>query len=313
MNPPKISICVPTFQRVNFLKRLLESIAAQVYTDFEVIVTDDSLGSEVQSLCEQYDGNFIIHYMKNPNALGTPANWNQAIKHARGEWIKLMHDDDWFSSADSLKIFVDRITPQYKFISSGYTRVYDNRSKSPERIALSSSKKKSIEKEPTLLFANNFIGPPSVTLVHHSIDLKYDETLKWRVDIDFYIRALEREHKLLYINQSLINIGMSASQITQSSINDPAVELPEGWIMLRKHGLQPLRDIRIYDAWWRLFRNMNIQTQKELMVYVNKEWPTVILKMLSDLKKTPRVFLSSGMTSKLCMTLSFLKNRPLIK
>jgi glycosyltransferase involved in cell wall biosynthesis len=313
MNPPKISICVPTFQRVNFLKRLLESIAVQVYRDFEVIVTDDSPGSEVQALCEQYNGNFIIHYIKNPNTLGTPANWNQAIKHARGEWIKLMHDDDWFSSPNSLKIFVEKITPQYKFISSGYSRIYDNNIKAPEKIISSSSKNKAVEKQPALLFANNIIGPPSVTLVHHSVDLKYDETLKWRVDIDFYIRVLAQEHKFIYIDQLLINVGMSASQITQSSINDPAVELPEGWIMLQKHGLQPLRNIRIYDAWWRLFRNMNIQTQKDLMLYFNEQWPAVILEMLSDLRRTPRVLLNSGVTSKLCMSLSYLKNRSLIK
>jgi glycosyltransferase involved in cell wall biosynthesis len=284
-----------------------------VYRDFEVVVTDDSPSFEVQDLCEKYNRNFSIRYFKNRIALGTPANWNQAIQHARGEWIKLMHDDDWFSSPVSLKVFADNIKPDCKFIFSAYSRIYENNVKPVEGIFSSSSTNRAVEKEPTLLFANNFIGPPSVTLVHHSLDLKYDEALKWRVDIDYYIRVLRREHKFVYINQSLINVGMSASQITQSSINDPRIELPEGWIVLQKHGVKSLTDIRIYDAWWRMFRNMNIKTEKDLRTYVDNAWPPVVLRMLRDLSKTPDLFLRWGVTSKLWMGLSYLKNKSLIK
>ena len=224
-----------------------------------------------------------------------------------------MHDDDWFSSSESLKTFVESIKPDNNFVFSAYTRIYENNTKSPERIFLSPSKNKAVEKEPNLLFANNFIGPPSVTLVHHSIDIKYDESLKWRVDIDFYIRLLKQEKKLSYINRSLINVGMSGSQITQSSINDPGVELPEAWVLLEKYGSSPLKNMQIYDAWWRLFRNMNIKTEKDLRGYVNEDWPPAILRMLGDLRKTPHGFLSWGVTSKLCMGLSYLKNRSSIK
>src|SRR5215470_3166789 len=105
MNAVKISICIPTFQRVNFLKRLLDSISVQSFKDFEVIVTDDSPEDDVRKLSQEYENKFSLRYFKNVVPLGTPANWNQAIRHARGEWIKLMHDDDWFSSSESLEIF----------------------------------------------------------------------------------------------------------------------------------------------------------------------------------------------------------------
>jgi glycosyltransferase involved in cell wall biosynthesis len=310
---PLISICISAYKRVNFLQRLLDSISIQSFRDFEIIIADDSPDNSVYNVSEQYQDKLIISYFKNPVTLGSPKNWNEAISHAKGEWIKLMHDDDWFSTSESLKIFVDNIKPDHKFIFSGYTRVYENKKKTPEKILLSSSKNKAIEKEPMLLFANNFIGPPSVTLVHQSINLKYDETLKWRVDIDFYIRVLQREREFVYIDQSLVNVGMSESQITQSSINDPGVELPEGWIMLQKYGVQSLKDIRIYDAWWRMFRNMNIKTENDLKTYADKNWPPVIFRMLGDLRKTPDGFLRWGLTSKLSMAASFLKNRSVIK
>src|ERR1043166_5570237 len=113
---PTFSICIPAYKRVNFLKRLLDSIAAQSFKDFEVIITDDSPGNEVYDLTEHYKDNFTILYLKNPATLGTPANWNEAISHARGEWIKLMHDDDWFSSSESLAIFAEHAHEDCRFV-----------------------------------------------------------------------------------------------------------------------------------------------------------------------------------------------------
>jgi glycosyltransferase involved in cell wall biosynthesis len=305
---PLISVCIPCYQRVDSLRRLYESIALQSFRDFEAIVSDDSADNRVHDLTEEYKDKFAITYIKNPTPLGTPANWNQAIRHSKGQWIKLMHDDDWFSSPESLKIFSEHTGLGNKFIFSGYTRVFAHEKKQSQVMVASSSVYESIAKEPNLLFVNNWIGPPSVTLIHRSIGQMYDENLKWRVDIDFYIRLLEDGEKFTYINSALINVGMSASQVTKFSINDPKVELPEGWIILKKHGVKSLKNIRVYDAWWRLFRNTNVSTEKQLLTYADENWPNVILRMIKDINKVPSTFLKWGLTSKACMALSYLKN-----
>src|SRR5580765_4245670 len=95
-----ISICIPAFKGVEFLERLLNSIAVQNFRDFEVVVADDSPDDSVRTLCAQYQSRFSLSYHHNPIPLGTPANWNQAIAKASGQWIKLMHDDDWFADND---------------------------------------------------------------------------------------------------------------------------------------------------------------------------------------------------------------------
>src|SRR5215213_9554314 len=97
-----ISICIPAFKRVEYLARLLDSVKKQRFRDFEVIITDDSPAEEVRNLAEKYRYDFELKYSKNASPLGTPENWNAAIRQARGEWIKLMHDDDWFRNEDSL-------------------------------------------------------------------------------------------------------------------------------------------------------------------------------------------------------------------
>ena len=122
-----ISICIPAYKRLERLRRLLDSIVSQTFHDFEVVITDDSPNFSVKELIETF--KLPIQYFKNESALGTPANWNYCISKAKGEWIKLMHDDDWFSSPNSLELFAEATRHNKKFIFSAYINVYEGSTK----------------------------------------------------------------------------------------------------------------------------------------------------------------------------------------
>lgn len=308
-NLPLISICVPAYKRLNYLERLLNSIAIQNYKNFEVIVSDDTNDLSVFHLTQSFKDKFNLKYKKNSPALGTPANWNAAIAMASGEWIKIMHDDDWFVSAESLEIFAKHTDGNNKFIFSAYINCFEVEGRKPEQVFMRRYWRNKIIREPNILWSENFIGPPSVTLLHSSLKLKYDERLKWRVDMEYYIRVLLQEKIYKYIDRPLVNIGISESQVTQYCIYNPSVELPEGFILLENHGVRAFRNVWVYDAWWRLLRNMNIRSEEQLNIYVNKQWPLIILKMINDLNAVPQFLLKNGVTSKSLMTLSYLKNR----
>src|SRR5687767_8300464 len=94
---PLVSICIPAYKNVSYLGRLLDSIAEQTFADFEVVITDDSPDNSVEDFLKNYSRIETISYYRNVPACGTPENWNAGIRKARGKWIKLMHDDDWFS------------------------------------------------------------------------------------------------------------------------------------------------------------------------------------------------------------------------
>src|SRR2546421_11807457 len=117
MGRPFISICIPAYKRPHYLQRLLDSIAIQSFKDYEVIISDDSGDdNSVRDLVQKYDSVFALSYHRNTPSLGTPANWNNAIEKANGAWIKLMHDDDWFSSPTSLEEFANATKSGVDFI-----------------------------------------------------------------------------------------------------------------------------------------------------------------------------------------------------
>ena len=103
---PVVSICVPAYKRPQNIRRLLQSIREQSFKDFEVIISDDSPDDSVKGIMGEYS-DIKINYYKNSTPLGTPANWNYAITKAKGEWIKIMHDDDWFAEDNSLMKYVE--------------------------------------------------------------------------------------------------------------------------------------------------------------------------------------------------------------
>jgi hypothetical protein len=152
--------------------------------------------------------------------------------------------------------------------------------------------KTSILKNPLLLLAKNIIGPPSVTLFHNSIKDKYDEHLKWRVDIEYYIRNVTKGIDFVYINEPLINVGVSESQVTNSCLNIPSVEIPEMYILLTKYGTSPLKNIMVYDAYWRILRNTHINSKHKLESFGQTEWPEVIISMVELQSKYCRTVIS---------------------
>ncbi len=309
-----ISICIPAYKRIDFLKRLLDSIVLQTFTDFEVIITDDSNDSSVEVLAKTYLNNFSLLYIKNEKTLGTPENWNEAIRHAKGEWIKLMHDDDWLAHAGSLSAFADAVkqSPSSSFFYSAYINVFENSGKQVP-VYINSFRKRKLQQNPVTLFSRNVIGPPSVTLVRNDKKIWYDGKTKWVVDIDFYIGFLENNLPF-YIDKLLVKVGINEEQVTHSTFRVANVEIPENFYLLNKVGIKNLRELLIYDAWWRMMRNLKITSLSKIRESgYDGEVHYVIKTMISWQMKMPFQILKIGFFSKLIMFIHYLIYRRFLK
>lgn len=303
-----ISICIPAYRRLGFLKTLLDSIQTQIYKNIEVILTDDSdVDDSVESFLKSSNYTFTIKYNKNALNLGSPKNWLASISYAKGDWIKIMHDDDYFSSPTSLQEFVDEISDNVDCIFSGYDAVYENGQ--IKNVTISSNRFRQFVHHPLNLFSDNIIGPPSVMMFRRTITETFDIRLKWIVDWEYYIR-LALKYKLKYISKSLINVSYNETQITNSCFLNPAVEIPETLIFTNKYGNFLFRNILAYDAWWRLIRNLRMRDLSGFIKYssditINDN----IFKIVRFQSYIPLTILKVGAVSKLLMSISYLFNR----
>lgn len=304
-----ITVCIPCYNNPEQIKSLLQNLAIQSFKDFDVVITDNSDNDAIAVLSAGFSDQLELTYYKNETNIGAVANWNRAIELAGGEWIKIMHSDDAFTDQDGLLNFAQHTNSggsflfsnsHYLFVSTGETRDYN----SPKR------KVKAIYTEPMILNGNNLIGNPSATLIHKSLKgVLYDPRFIWLVDIQYYINLIRSGAILKHIDKDLISIGVHENQLTQRVKSNPKYEIPESYYMLEQFGFESLNHVRVYDAFWRVYRRLEINDLATIQSYHQAEWGPVMEHLFMSLSKCKPELLHKGWYSKLMMFKSYL-SRP---
>lgn len=93
----KISVILTVYNRTEFLHQSIESIINQTYTNFELIIADDSNLFEIAEICKSFDNSKII-YEGNKENLGVFENLKNAISISHGDYISILNDDDYRDS-----------------------------------------------------------------------------------------------------------------------------------------------------------------------------------------------------------------------
>lgn len=99
-----ISIIVPVYNVEKYLQRCIESILAQTFADFELLLIDDGSKDKSGDICDEYaakDSRIRVFHKKNG---GVSSARNLGIEHTKGEWITFIDSDDWVN-ADYLSSF----------------------------------------------------------------------------------------------------------------------------------------------------------------------------------------------------------------
>ena len=92
---PKLTIGLPVYNGANYLADTLDSLLAQTFTDFELLISDNASTDETETICRDYAArDSRIVYMRNQKNLGAAANYNQVFEKARGEYFKWSGHDD---------------------------------------------------------------------------------------------------------------------------------------------------------------------------------------------------------------------------
>ena len=90
-NAPLVSVIIPTFNRATMVGQAVESVLAQTFSDFELIVVDDGSTDETEKVLSGYLDQIL--YLQQPNR-GVSAARNRGIRRARGQLIAFLDSDD---------------------------------------------------------------------------------------------------------------------------------------------------------------------------------------------------------------------------
>jgi glycosyltransferase involved in cell wall biosynthesis len=95
MNPPKVSVLIPTYNYARYLPEAIESVLEQDFQDFELLIADDCSSDNTAEVVRPFcTRDARVHFAVNPANLGMVNNWNQCLEQARGEYIKFLFGDD---------------------------------------------------------------------------------------------------------------------------------------------------------------------------------------------------------------------------
>ena len=226
-----ISICIPTYNlkgdkhdesynNLTMLIDLFKSIEIQTYTNYEVIISDHSIDGSIKEICNMWVDRINIKYFLNEINHGScEANLNNAILKAKGDYIKPMLQDDYFSSPESLTILVNTLkNNKNKWIACGCLHINENDPTpfNPHPPRLNDPRQ--------LLNGINLIGSPVVVMYKKEMDLLFDHNLIWLMDVEFYYRALKNYGPPILIDDMLLITRLRKDGITNTMITQDIID-----------------------------------------------------------------------------------------
>ena len=93
---PRVSIILVTYMRAADMSRCLDSLVAQTYGDFEVLICDDGSTDGTEEVVGRYLGALNLHYLWSENSGGPARPRNTGLRLARGTYAAFLDSDDWW-------------------------------------------------------------------------------------------------------------------------------------------------------------------------------------------------------------------------
>jgi glycosyltransferase involved in cell wall biosynthesis len=105
---PKVSIGMPVYNGADFIRRALDSVMCQTFTDFELIISDNASDDETEIICREYAAkdNRISYFRQKTNIGGTD-NFRFVLNKAKSSYFCFLAHDDWWEGRDYLQKLYD--------------------------------------------------------------------------------------------------------------------------------------------------------------------------------------------------------------
>jgi glycosyltransferase involved in cell wall biosynthesis len=194
---PIVSIILPTYNGAKYIKRAIDSVLSQSFSDWELLIIDDGSTDNTEEIIKEYTKkDYRIIYLKNEKNLGIQKTLNRGLRLAKGEYIARIDDDDIWIDKDKLKKQVDFLdkNPEYVLVA---TRVIY---KDENGIEIKKSPSTETNKEIQEVIFSRCCFTHSAVVFRKNIILSLggyseDEKVKHSEDYDLWLRVCSSEYK----------------------------------------------------------------------------------------------------------------------
>lgn len=192
---PLISICLPLYNGAEFLGPAIESVLAQTFGDFELLIADDGSTDGSEAIARKFaDSDARVRYWKNESRQGLFGNYNACLKESKGQFIKPFAQDDLLSK-ECLATFHSVLSAQANVtLVSSARRIIDGQ-------GVEVGLKKPFEKDLllpgkdvvrfNLIGLNNWVGEPSTVMFRRDfMGTGFDTRYFHYGDIEYWFRIV---------------------------------------------------------------------------------------------------------------------------
>lgn len=218
MKTPRVSVLIPTYNFARFLPEAIESVLAQDFEDYELLIVDDcSQDGSAEVLARFAARDPRIRYKVNSPNMGMVQNWNYCMSLARGEYIKFLFGDDKFADRQALgKLVAILDSDPGVALAVSARKIIDEKSKWVDTWDHLGSAGYHDGKRTIMrcLIDLNLIGEPSVVLFRKSQALRgFNPKYRQIVDLEMWFHLLE-QGDLVYTREKLCCFRKHSQQQT---------------------------------------------------------------------------------------------------
>lgn len=260
----KASICIPCYNHAHFLAQAIESVLAQTFADFELVIVDNCSTDRTAELVSSYAArDRRIRYLCNETNVGARENLNRCLQAARGEYVKILCADDLLAP-DSLHVSVPLLDAAPDLVLVTHGRQYTDeelRSKKVEAYGLRSLQCAGKAAIRRCLLEGNLIGEPAAVLFRRSAaERGFDVAYGQLIDLEFWCHLLE-QGGLAFVARRLCLVRMHPGQLTQQHLRSGQFVDDEALLfaryanqesLLSPHDRMVWRFRRAYRVWMHL-------------------------------------------------------------
>lgn len=240
--PPRVSVVMPAYNAGRYLAESIESVRAQTYVDWELLVVDDGSADDTGEVARRFaETDARVRYARRPNG-GQAAARNTGLREAKGELIAFLDADDlWLPGKLSAQIAVMEETGVDLVYTDGYIFSEEGAASPDERFHVLPGEARGAEMF-RALFESNRIGTLSVLVKRSALDdaglFDEDRAYQNSEDYDLWLRLARGGASFYGMTEKLMRYRRHAAATTYTASRLLAPMLA----VILKHAADPMLD-----------------------------------------------------------------------